>query len=95
MLAFGLARRWPQVRSNAVTPGWVPTRMGGAGAPDDLELGARTQAWLAAGDDPGTAVTGQYFYHQRSEPVPDLVRSADDQDALFDYCAELTGRRLT
>ena len=94
MLAFGVARRWPQVHSNAVTPGWVPTRMGGAGAPDSLELGALTQAWLAAGDDPATAVTGQYFYHQRSEPVPALVRAPADQDSLFDYCAELTGQLL-
>jgi NAD(P)-dependent dehydrogenase (short-subunit alcohol dehydrogenase family) len=94
MLAFGLARRWPQVRSNVVTPGWVPTRMGGAGAPDDLELGALTQAWLAAGDDPATAVTGQYFHHQRAAPVPARARQVAEQDALFDYCAELSGQSL-
>src|SRR6266568_1504970 len=29
MLAFAVARLWPAVRSNAVDPGWVPTRMGG------------------------------------------------------------------
>jgi NAD(P)-dependent dehydrogenase (short-subunit alcohol dehydrogenase family) len=34
-LAFAVARRWPDVLSNAVTPGWVATKMGGAGAPDD------------------------------------------------------------
>jgi NAD(P)-dependent dehydrogenase (short-subunit alcohol dehydrogenase family) len=42
-LAFGVARRWPYVLSNAVNPGWVPTKMGGPQAPDDLELGAETQ----------------------------------------------------
>ena len=52
VLALGIARRWPAVRSNAVSPGWVPTRMGGAGASDDLELGAETQAWLAAATTP-------------------------------------------
>ena len=31
MLAFTVARLWPNVLSNAVTPGWVPTKMGGAG----------------------------------------------------------------
>src|SRR4051794_4245492 len=31
LLAFGVARLWPGVRSNAVSPGWVPTRMGGPG----------------------------------------------------------------
>src|SRR4051812_46339576 len=34
-LAFAVARRWPDVLSNAVDPGWVPTKMGGPGAPDD------------------------------------------------------------
>ena len=28
-LAFAVARQWPKVLSNAVDPGWVPTRMGG------------------------------------------------------------------
>jgi NAD(P)-dependent dehydrogenase (short-subunit alcohol dehydrogenase family) len=28
LLAFAVARRWPKVRSNALEPGWVPTRMG-------------------------------------------------------------------
>ncbi|HEY1180097.1 MAG TPA: short-chain dehydrogenase, partial [Phytomonospora sp.] len=47
-LAAAVARGRPHVLSNAVDPGWVPTRMGGPGAPDDLELGHRTQEWLAA-----------------------------------------------
>jgi NAD(P)-dependent dehydrogenase (short-subunit alcohol dehydrogenase family) len=33
LLAFAAARLWPDVFSNAVEPGWVPTKMGGAGAP--------------------------------------------------------------
>jgi len=94
MLALGVARRWPQVRSNAVNPGWVPTRMGGAGASDDLDLGAQTQAWLAAGTDGASAVSGQYFFHQRSEPVPPVTRDPDQQEALFSYCTDLTGQRL-
>ncbi|HSS94983.1 MAG TPA: SDR family NAD(P)-dependent oxidoreductase, partial [Candidatus Dormibacteraeota bacterium] len=47
MLAFAIARRWASVLSNAVDPGWVATRMGGPGAPDDLQRGSETQAWLA------------------------------------------------
>ena len=38
-LAAAVARLWPDVLSNAVDPGWVPTKMGGPGAPDDLRLG--------------------------------------------------------
>ena len=74
LLAFGVARRWPDVLSNALTPGWVPTRMGGPGAPDDLEQGHLTQAWLAVSDDPAARVTGGYFYHQRVKDVNPAAR---------------------
>src|ERR1700732_635487 len=47
VLAFAVGRRWPDVLSNALEPGWVPTKMGGAGAPDDLSLAPVTQAWVA------------------------------------------------
>ena len=46
-LAFAIARRWPEVFSNALGPGWVATRMGGRGAPDDIDQAHLTQAWLA------------------------------------------------
>ena len=95
MLAFAVARLRPGVRSNAVNPGWVPTRMGGAAAPDDLELGADTQVWLAAGDDPAADVTARYFHHRRSSPVPAVVEREAAQDALLAYCADLTGTRLS
>ena len=65
VLAFAVARRWPDVLSNALEPGWVATRMGGPGAPDDLSLAPVTQAWLAVSDDPAATVTAGYFYHQR------------------------------
>src|SRR4051812_15028763 len=51
-VAFAVGRRSPTISAHAVDPGWVPTRMGGPSAPDDLELGHRTQAWLAVTDDP-------------------------------------------
>jgi NAD(P)-dependent dehydrogenase (short-subunit alcohol dehydrogenase family) len=91
LLAFGVARRWPNVLSNALEPGWVPTRMGGRSAPDDLKLGAVTQAWLAVSDDPDAKVTGQYFFHQKRHHVAPAARRADLQDRLLDYCANLTG----
>jgi NAD(P)-dependent dehydrogenase (short-subunit alcohol dehydrogenase family) len=94
MLAVGVARRWPDVRSNAVTPGWVPTRMGGPSASDDLALGAATQAWLAAGTDPATAVTGQFWFHQRAQLIPPATRRVAAQEELFAYCAQLTGTEL-
>ena len=57
VLAFAVARHWPAALSNALEPGWVPTRMGGPGAPDDLSLAPVTQAWLAVSDDPAATVT--------------------------------------
>jgi NAD(P)-dependent dehydrogenase (short-subunit alcohol dehydrogenase family) len=93
-LALAVARLWPGVASNAVNPGWVPTRMGGPGAPDDLALGADTQAWLAAGDDPGTEITGRYLHHRRPESAPRAARDTAAQDALLAYCAGLTGEEL-
>lgn len=94
MLAFAVARRWPGVHSNAVMPGWVPTKMGGPSAPDDLDLGADTQAWLAVSADPEARVSGRLFYH-RAEQTPDPAASEPSaQDELLDTCAQLTGVTL-
>ena len=76
-LAFALARRWPKVLSNAVDPGWVPTKMGGAGAPDDLEEGHLTQTWLAVSDDPAAKVSGAYWHHRKQrKPAAERSTSA-------------------
>ncbi|SNY55386.1 SDR family NAD(P)-dependent oxidoreductase [Paractinoplanes atraurantiacus] len=93
-LALAMARLRPGILSNAVDPGWVPTRMGGPGAPDDLRLGHLTQEWLATSDDPAALTTGGYWYHQqRHDPHP----SAADpgfQDRLLAALADLTGTPL-
>lgn len=94
VLAFAVARRWPAVLSNAVEPGWVATKMGGAGAPDDLSLAPVTQAWLAVSDDPAARVTAGYFYHQRPRQVHPAARDTAFQDELLDYCETLTGVAL-
>ncbi|MFF8375641.1 SDR family NAD(P)-dependent oxidoreductase [Streptomyces sp. NPDC015661] len=93
-LAAAVARLRPGVPSNAVDPGWVPTRMGGPHAPDDLELGHRTQEWLAVADDPEALTTGGYWYHrQLTEPHP-AVHDEQFQDRLLDALAEETGTAL-
>ena len=94
MLAFAIARRWPDVLSNAVTPGWVPTKMGGPGAPDDLAAGAVTQAWLAVSDEQAAAVSGAYFFHQRPGEAHPAARSPEFQDELTSALATLTGVKL-
>ena len=94
-LAYGVARRWPHVRANAVEPGWVPTKMGGPAAPDDLAQGAVTQAWLAVSDDPDALTTGGYFYHRGPASVLQVARDPAKQDELLALCAELSGLPLS
>lgn len=93
-LALTLARAWPDVLSNAVDPGWVPTRMGGPYATDDLEMGYLTQTWLAVSHDAAATVSGGYWYHrQRQAPEPE-ARDPAFQDQLADRLAALTGVTL-
>jgi NAD(P)-dependent dehydrogenase (short-subunit alcohol dehydrogenase family) len=92
--AFALARIWPDVYSNAVNPGWVPTKMGGPGAPDDLRLGHVTQVWLATSDDPEARTSGGYWFHQRREEPGRSVADQRFQDALIEELAGFTGTPL-
>jgi NAD(P)-dependent dehydrogenase (short-subunit alcohol dehydrogenase family) len=94
VLAFSVARRWPDVLSNALEPGWVPTKMGGPGAPDDLALAPVTQVWLATSDDPTAMVTGRYFYHQRPREMNPAVGRLEVQEGLLEACGKLTGVEL-
>jgi NAD(P)-dependent dehydrogenase (short-subunit alcohol dehydrogenase family) len=94
VLAFGVARRWPKVLSNALEPGWVATKMGDAGARDDLSQGHVTQAWLAVSDDAAAKVSGGYFYHQAPRVLNPAARDETLQDALLVYCEQLSGVRL-
>lgn len=89
-LAFAAARLWPGVPSNAVDPGWVPTRMGGRGAPDDLHLGAVTQAWLATSDEPTATVTGRCFFHQQERDAHPAAHDVRLQDDLLRYCESVS-----
>jgi NAD(P)-dependent dehydrogenase (short-subunit alcohol dehydrogenase family) len=94
VLAFAVARLWPHVRSNAVDPGWVPTKMGGPYASDDLEQGADTQVWLAVSDERGAQVSGRYFYHKRPQAAHPAASDIDIQNGFLDACERLTGVKL-
>ncbi len=93
-LALTIARAWPDVLSNAVDPGWVPTKMGGPGASDDLEQGYLTQTWLAVSDDPAARVSGGYWYHRRRQTPVGEARDPVFQDRLMARLAALTGITL-
>ena len=95
VLAFAMARRWPDTLSNALEPGWVATKMGGPSAPDDLQQGAETQAWLAASDDASALVTGKYFFHKKLRQSKPEASDVNVQDAFITRCELLSGVRLT
>ena len=93
-LALTLARVWPEVLSNVVDPGWVPTKMGGPAATGDLKMGYLTQTWLAVSNEAAATVSGGYWYHrQRQAPAPQ-TRDPAFQDQLMDQLAALTGVAL-
>lgn len=87
-----LARLWPDVNTQAVDPGWVPTKMGGSSASDDLALAHVTQAWLAT--TPETPPSGGYWHHERREETHPAVHDEAFQDALLAALDTATGAAL-
>jgi NAD(P)-dependent dehydrogenase (short-subunit alcohol dehydrogenase family) len=94
LLAFAVARLWPDVFANALEPGWVPTKMGGPGAPDDLDAAHRTQVWLAVSNDSRAAVSGKYFYHMQLRAPKPQTLDAKRQEILLERCRHLSGVEL-
>lgn len=91
MLCMAVARKWPEVYANAVDPGWVPTKMGGRGAPDDLQKGYETQVWLAASNDVEAMVSGNYFFHQKQRHHHPEADDVCLQEQFLDACKAITG----
>ena len=91
MLCMATARKWPAIYSNAVDPGWVPTKMGGRGAPDDLKKGFDTQVWLAVSNEGKAKISGGYFFHQKQRPHNPEADDAERQERFLNLCKEITG----
>jgi NAD(P)-dependent dehydrogenase (short-subunit alcohol dehydrogenase family) len=94
MLSNEVSRKWPDVYANAVDPGWVPTKMGGPGAPDDLHKGYETQTWLAASDEEKAKVSGHYFHHQQQRHHNPVADDARLREQFMTLCAQVTGIRF-
>lgn len=91
ILAFAVARKCPGVLANALEPGWVPTKMGGPGAPDDMDAAPRTQVWLATSEASAAKVTGGYFYHFKARAANAAACNYANQERLLAECAKLSG----
>jgi NAD(P)-dependent dehydrogenase (short-subunit alcohol dehydrogenase family) len=94
LLAFAVSRRWPDVRSNAMEPGWVATKMGGPNAPDDLHQAHRTQVWLAVSEEAAAKVTGKYFYHLKLRTPHPASHDRNVQEKLLAECKNISGITL-
>jgi NAD(P)-dependent dehydrogenase (short-subunit alcohol dehydrogenase family) len=91
MLSMAVARNWSNVLSNTLDPGWVPTKMGGRGAPDDLQKGYETQVWLATSNDDDAKVSGKYFHHKKERSYNPAANDIALQDKMLIKCEEITG----
>ncbi|WP_199182102.1 daunorubicin C-13 ketoreductase [Siphonobacter sp. BAB-5405] len=94
ILAMAVARQWKEVYTNAVDPGWVPTKMGGVGAPDNLEKGFQTQVWLAVSTEAEALVSGHYFHHQKHARYLSTATDVKVQEKFLAGCREITGISL-
>lgn len=91
ILALAVARKWPHVCANAVDPGWVPTKMGGTAAPDNLQKGFETQVWLAASEEPDALSSGHYYHHKKQSNYLKAAGNPDVQENLLALCEKVTG----
>lgn len=94
ILALAVARKWPEVISNAVDPGWVPTKMGGSGAPDDLNKGFATQVWLASANDEEAGISGRYLHHKKEMRCNRQAKEIEIQETFLAVCEKVTGIQL-
>ena len=91
ILSMAVARKWPDVYSNAVDPGWVPTKMGGLNAPDTLEKGIETQVWLAVSNEDKAKVSGRYFHHKKERHYLSVASDYTVQDKFLAMCERISG----
>jgi NAD(P)-dependent dehydrogenase (short-subunit alcohol dehydrogenase family) len=94
VLAFAVARLWPDVKATTVDPGWIKTKLGGPDAWDEVDEGASTQVWLASSDDEAAQVTGRYVKRFEIQVANPEASETAIQDGLLARLAEITGVEL-
>ncbi len=89
-LAFAVARHWPYITSNAVSPGWVATKMGGASAPGSMKKAVDLLSWLAVSERKETG-TGKYFAAQDRGVAHKSASDEQTQDEFLKICEKISG----
>jgi len=88
ILAFAVARHWKDVQSNAIDPGWVKTKMGGAGAPGTAEAGADTLSWLGGGN---ASDSGELYKNRKPVRAHGAAADVDKQERFLKICEQISG----
>jgi NAD(P)-dependent dehydrogenase (short-subunit alcohol dehydrogenase family) len=88
LFAKAFARRWPEVQSNALDPGWVATKMGGKGATGSAEAAVETYVMLAEGEEDHAKKSGEYFRPEKRIGSPQKATNDEKlQDRLLEICS--------
>ncbi|KAI0432755.1 short chain dehydrogenase [Xylaria sp. FL1042] len=98
MFGYVFARRFASkgVVAHSADPGWVPTKMGGAGAPGDIDESDRLYVMLAEGSGEAEGKNGCYWANGKIGPAQSKKETYDEeaQDALLSKLEEITGVRV-
>lgn len=91
MMAFAFAKRFPNVAVSSVDPGWVQTKMGGAGASDDINASVDNYVMLAEGTGEAEGKTGVHWYHSRPRSFKKAAGDEQLQDKLLKELESISG----
>lgn len=94
LLAKAVAKRWPDVQSAALDPGWVRTKLGGSSAPGSSEPPAQMIAAYATGSSPAGEKTGVYLNPGGVGSPHDATETAEKQDRLLEIYGSISGVSL-
>jgi NAD(P)-dependent dehydrogenase (short-subunit alcohol dehydrogenase family) len=89
LLANAVARKWPNVKSNSLDPGWCATKMGGASATGDMDAAVETYVMLAEGKGGGDE-SGKYFFSSKERASKTESRDKGVQERFLKAAEEVT-----
>ncbi|KAI0204781.1 short chain dehydrogenase [Astrocystis sublimbata] len=94
MFGFIFARRFASsgVTTHSVDPGWVPTKMGGAGAPGNIQESERLYVMLAEGSGEANGKNACFWENGKRDPVKAVKDAYDEkaQNALLRKLEDVT-----